>query len=120
MRNCARRACDSGVESNLVLEMLCHCSRGGGGGGSECRAQVSRVNERACFRVSARWCVLLVIEESGHVSDDTCAHPVVEASVVVGDTMMRKMTMQLRHRHMCFLPLLLIALPLAHWHSLVT
>lgn len=51
MRNCARRACDSGVKSSLELEMLCHCSRG-----SE-RAQVSRVNERACFRVSVGvWC----------------------------------------------------------------
>lgn len=73
-----RRACDSGVKWSLELEMLCHCSRG-----SE-RAPVSRVNE-SMFS-SVRWCVLLVIVESGHVSDDTCAHPVVEASVLVGDT----------------------------------
>lgn len=47
----ACRACDSGVKSSLELEMLCHCSRG-----SEW-AQVSRVNERACFRVSVDvWC----------------------------------------------------------------
>ena len=43
MRNCAWRACDSGVKSSLELEMLCHSSRG-----SE-QAQVRRVNERACF-----------------------------------------------------------------------
>lgn len=30
--------------------------------------------------------MVLVIVESGHVSDDTCAHPVVEANVLVGDT----------------------------------
>lgn len=28
------------------------------------------------------------------------------------------MTMLVRHRRMCFLPLLLTALPLTHWHSL--
>lgn len=30
--------------------------------------------------------MVLVIVESGHVSDGTCAHPVVEAGVLVGDT----------------------------------
>lgn len=35
--------------------------------------------------LSVRWCVMVVIE-SGHVSDDTCAHPAVEAGVLVGDT----------------------------------
>lgn len=34
---------------------------------------------------SVSWCVVLVIADSGLVSDDTCAHPVVEASVLVGD-----------------------------------
>lgn len=39
MRNCAWRACDSGVKSSLELEMLCHCSQG-----SE-RAQVGWMKE---------------------------------------------------------------------------
>lgn len=43
------------------------------------------MNERACF-LSVRWSVALVIVESGHVLDDTCAHPVAEASVLVGAT----------------------------------
>lgn len=35
---------------------------------------------------SVSWCVVLVIADSGLVSGDTCAHPVVEASIMVGDT----------------------------------
>lgn len=35
--------------------------------------------------VCVRWCVASVIAEPGHVSDDTRAHPVAEASIVVGD-----------------------------------
>lgn len=44
------QACDSRVKSSL--ELPCHCSRG-----SE-RAEVSRLNERACFQASVdvwRW-----------------------------------------------------------------
>lgn len=75
MRNSAWRACDSGVKWSLVeLEMLCHCSRG------------SESGEWKSMFSSVRWCVALAIVESGYVSDDTFAHPVVEANVLVGDT----------------------------------